>query len=259
MGESEKPNFTVIGDTVYTLPPDRLAEFLERQLEVSRDASIVIEQWFRRDLWAPEEAFMLLLNIDPEESSVGESTRFVGGLKPLLEFARIKYLDGRCIHAEIWTSLIERGFAPRDLARKVRMVVRDTSQRYREMMSLWQSGEHPGRNPPSYYAQWARSKDFAVPWPDTSKPHAEAVKTGSADADADLMNRRIKAIVNAASALGFDLKSIERGGKKKVESACLEMKDAELGFTQSTFKKAWVEASKSDSISVEDKEKYKKR
>lgn len=71
-----------------------------------------------------------------------------------------------------------------------------------------------------------------------------------------IIDNRVNAIVKQATVLEYDLQSIPYGGKKKIKDKCLN--DARL-FTESTFDKAWQEASRQGLVKVENVENYRKR
>ncbi len=158
---------TEIGGTIYSLSPARLLQFLTAQLAVSRDAAAARRPWFERDLWTSEEAILLLLDLDPFETLISDHPLLVvfsDKMRPLRTFRAVKYLDGRCIPVEAWQGLLELSLAPSDLATSIRKDVYSLDERYREMVAIWQSGDHPSRNQPAYYVAWASRKGFAVPW-----------------------------------------------------------------------------------------------
>lgn len=81
-------------------------------------------------------------------------------------------------------------------------------------------------------------------------------KTFATDDGLPIMDRRIKAILEAVEKMQFDVKKIPWGKKTAIQTECLN--DVRL-FTISTFNKAWGVASKNGKLAVENKEIYSKR
>lgn len=110
-----------------------------------------LRYWFRRDTWTSDEAFPLLAGIDPDSFAVGDS--------------HVRYLDGSlvCIAASMLAHGIEwpaASFDDVDSLRNLQAVPVILA----EMKRVWLSGNHPPRNEPGYFIEWARRKRFDVPW-----------------------------------------------------------------------------------------------
>ncbi|OXJ37927.1 hypothetical protein CFB82_07215 [Burkholderia sp. HI2714] len=110
-----------------------------------------LRYWFRRDTWTPDEALPLLIGIDPGSLSHGDS--------------HIRYLDGAlvCIAASMHAHGLEwpiesfDDFGTLEDLKAVPSLIH-------EMRLMWESGNHPPRNAPAYFIEWAQRKGFKVPW-----------------------------------------------------------------------------------------------
>lgn len=109
---------------------------------------------------------------------------------------------------------------------------------------------------------WIRIEDFDRL---IKGSHGETAEVGDGDtaADAGKANKReirIAAIVETAERMGYTLLNILWGGKKKIETECLDrMSGDPYRFTKETFKKAWQAACNAGKIKVEDSETYRGR
>lgn len=159
---------TVVGNTVYTLPPEKLVEFLQsKRTTPSDDPAEVIRRWNLRDTWTVQQGLLLLIGLDPDRSSIGPSTRWVDGAgNSLMEFLSVTYLDGRHIPYETWQALFEQSVVSDDLRLAVNQEVWGLGEQYRELLAVWRSGAHPDRSAPGVYEAWATEKGFPVAWID---------------------------------------------------------------------------------------------
>ncbi|WP_321839703.1 hypothetical protein [Paraburkholderia bannensis] len=128
-----------------------------------------LRYWFRRDTLTPDEAFPLLIGIDPGSLADGDSHN--------------RFLDGSlvCVAASMLAHGIEwaaESFGDVDALQNLQAVpvILD------EMKRVWDSGEHPSRNAPIYFIKWAQRKGFNVPWLESARDPGLIEKEPSATA-----------------------------------------------------------------------------
>jgi hypothetical protein len=106
------------------------------------------------------------------------------------------------------------------------------------------------------FAVWAKSINWKLPEelskfadiPLNSQRPNNVTKT--------IQEQRFEEIIRITKEFGYQLMSIPLGGKDIIKKKCLESPQL---FTDSTFAKAWKEASKANLISHQDKNKYNRR
>lgn len=128
-------------------------ELVEQRGSEEGDARLnrALRYWFRRDTWTPDEALPLLIGIDPDSLSHGDS--------------HVRYLDGAlvCIAASMHAHGVEwpiesfDDFGTLEDLKAVPSLIH-------EMKLMWDSGDHPTRNEPGYFIAWAQRKGLKVPW-----------------------------------------------------------------------------------------------
>jgi len=131
-----------------------------------------LSEWFRHDTWTQEQGLILLLGLDPKETSIEPSIWLGMNNERVDEIMQAKFLDGREINFAIWFAVFDqlksKGIEGIDdnLAEKVKDEMFGLSHMYRDMKTIFESGNHPIRNRPDFYVQWALGKGFNVPWLD---------------------------------------------------------------------------------------------
>jgi hypothetical protein len=130
----------------------------------------VLSDWLRHDLWTQNEGLILLLGLDPR-GTVIEPSNWLGLKKERLdEIVQAKFLDGRYIDFAIWDAVFNHlklnGIEGIDdkLNENVKHELWGLSESYRNMKSIFESGNFPNRNKPDFYLKWAIEKEFNVPW-----------------------------------------------------------------------------------------------
>ncbi|MBF5010269.1 hypothetical protein [Burkholderia pseudomultivorans] len=133
-------------------------ELVEQRGSEEGDARLnrALRYWFRRDTWTPDEALPLLIGIDPDSLSHGDS--------------HIRYLDGALISvaASMYAHGIERQIESFDDFKALENL-KAVPVLLHEMKLVWNSGGHPARNAPAYFIEWAQRKDFKVPWLESAR------------------------------------------------------------------------------------------
>ena len=129
-----------------------------------------LSDWFRHDTWTQDEGLILLLGLDPRGTII-EPSNWVGMKNQRLdEIAQAKFLDGRCIDFAIWDAVFKHlklnGIEGIDdkLYETVKHELWGLSESYRNMKSIFESGDFQNRNKPDFYFKWAIEKEFNVPW-----------------------------------------------------------------------------------------------
>ncbi len=147
---------------------------------------MLLSEWFLHDTWTAREGILLLMGLDPNRTVLEETEDILG--QPSEEFRFTCYLDGRELDLTAWeveyksrqkesTLAKEQGRHRLALAilsrtydtHETRKEISQLSHTYNPLMSIWNSGEHPKRNPPLYYIDWAEAKGFKVPWIDWAR------------------------------------------------------------------------------------------
>lgn len=132
--------------------PEELARQLEK-IEQQKGIPVLIAKWLRHDTWSADEAMLLLVGLDPVGTII-EVSESISGRK--VQYVEIAYgLDA--VESAPLSYLEEEG------GDELRELQQLTAQ-WRNLWSLWSSGQHQPRNSPVYYLEWARSKGYAVPW-----------------------------------------------------------------------------------------------
>ncbi|WP_155644067.1 hypothetical protein [Burkholderia cepacia] len=200
----------------------------------------VLCYWFRRDTWTPDEAFPLLIGIDPDSLSHGDS--------------HIRYLDGALISvaASMYAHGIERPIESFDDFKALENL-KAVPVLLHEMKLIWDSGGHAPKNSPGYFIEWARSKGFNVPWLESARDlglvvtaennapvDAAANDTTHSGADVPLARQRFQEIeiLRVIRELGHDPAALPKRtpGVRWVKSDVRE-RFPQLGT--SAFDKAW--------------------
>ncbi len=204
-----------------------------------------LSRWFLHDTWTAREGFLLLMGLDPGGTVFEETVDILG--QPLEEFRITCYLDGRGIDLTLWKLEYQKRQKESALAREqgrhrlalairtrrydtdeIRKEISQLSDTYNTMMSIWNSGEHPKRNPPVYYIAWAEAQGFEVPWIDWARekgflPHPQQSGEGASTAEhtevdeqptsARPSEQRDKELQEAANSLAQELK---RQGRRDI-------------------------------------------
>ncbi|MBN3730903.1 hypothetical protein [Burkholderia sp. Tr-20390] len=214
-----------------------------------------LRYWFRRDTWTPDEALPLLIGIDPGSLTHGDS--------------HIRYLDGAlvCIAASMHAHGVEWPIESFDDFGTLEDLKAVPSLLH-EMKLMWESGNHPPRNAPSYFIEWARRKGFNVPWLEPARDlglieDAEgATPPDTLQEDAPNMagltkrERQIQAIEAITDELHFARMNIPDGGKQQIKIACKATRADLFGAGDDPFKAAWQEAVNQERIRMANHEKY---
>jgi hypothetical protein len=113
--------------------------------------SLNFETWAKLDTWTYTEAFLIFLNLDPEDTEIDDTDRW----HPIqsasyLDRPQVVSFDG----ATDAVKADETGEPPSDIYR--------LNRQYRDMLQVWLSGSHKERNPPRYYLAWAKEKRFSI-------------------------------------------------------------------------------------------------
>ncbi|WP_233343573.1 hypothetical protein [Burkholderia cepacia] len=127
-----------------------------------------LHEWFKRDNWTPRNAIPLLLGLEPEHDWFALANE--SGTDITIISAR--WLDGSLVCLDGWrnANVFQLEIAPDpsdavpDDMPLTSLNLLDMSVRLSQMMAIWDSGDHPPRNPPTYYLEWAATKGFDVPW-----------------------------------------------------------------------------------------------
>lgn len=131
--------------------PNGAKKLLEER-EARRGKPILLHHWFRRDSWTAKEAMLLLCGLDPNGTVVGASESIFGNE---LEIFKATYtLDGFEYGPKSIDEMESSEYAE----------VAEYESAWKEMTSIWSSGDHQPRNPPAYYLEWAARKNLRVPW-----------------------------------------------------------------------------------------------
>ena len=151
----------------------RVIEFLESSKRGETEPTL-LSAWFRHDTWTSEQAIRLLVGLDPDGTIIEQEQNVFGGRFKRIRLARL--LDGRELDLTFWeiNSDLQNKLLRNELdegkksllaeAQAARAEIEAFSNTYRDMCSVWKSGEHPDRNKPAYYVGWAKAKGFSVPW-----------------------------------------------------------------------------------------------
>jgi hypothetical protein len=115
------------------------------------DERTVLRYWFQHDTWAYGEAILLLAGLDPRNCSINPGTDVFGQPSPIIRSVRT--LEGTDLQCD------EVIPGEPDYERFVSI-----SKTLKSLFAIWGSGDHPQRNPPSYYLDWASSKGFEISW-----------------------------------------------------------------------------------------------
>lgn len=100
-----------------------------------------LPKYLRLDNWIPTDAFLLLIGVLPDERYLTPGKKYGG-------FVGVMTLDGRARRTED----------------EADMEFLDLGLNWKMLEEIWASGEHPLRNPPMYYVEWAIGKGFEIPW-----------------------------------------------------------------------------------------------
>ncbi|MBA9902667.1 hypothetical protein [Burkholderia cepacia] len=127
-----------------------------------------LHEWFKRDNWTPRNAIPLLLGLEPEHDWFALANE--SGTDITIVSAR--WLDGSLVCLDGWrnANVFQLEIAPDpsdavpDDMPLTSLNLLDMSVRLSQMMAIWDSGDHPPRNPPAYYLKWAHQKGYIVPW-----------------------------------------------------------------------------------------------
>lgn len=113
--------------------------------------------WFLCDNWSHEQAMMLLVGLDPQETTIDDdASDYVESDNPQLDVAVT--LDG--IETLPYSYLLE----DMDLKNEDLNKLRQFQLELNYLTDLFGSGDHPVKNPPQYYIEWAESKNHIIPW-----------------------------------------------------------------------------------------------
>ena len=203
-----------------------LAETLEK-IKKSQKDPVLIHDWFAYDNWNKDDAMMLLVGLDPSGTVLKEISD--------------EYLinDGaRVLELEVAYMLNCKEMIPRSLINeygddKDDLFYRKINREWGFISSVFDSGTHPSRNPPSYYINWAISKSFQIPWLNyaikeglyTPKNHEKTDKAIHVRTENNYL-RLILALANGIN--GFN-------PKKPYEAAQLILDETEINISKETL------------------------
>ena len=129
-----------------------------------------IVDWLRHDTWTQEEGLLLLLGLDPNGTVISQSNWLNAKNERIDEIEKALFLDGREIWLPVFNAVFDylesckyQGVDYR-LAKQVKHELWNLSESYRQMKAIWDSGNHPARNAPRYFVEWAIGKGYKVEW-----------------------------------------------------------------------------------------------
>lgn len=145
---------------------EREHELRERHAQGETEP-LSLKAWFLRDNWTTREGLLLLLGLIPESCVELDSSELDA---PRIVSAR--HLDGSLVSFDDWRLANLADDMARNHGRPLRLdesllVSRQSlnlSREWQYMQKIWDSGDHPPRNPPSYFIAWAGRKNFPPSW-----------------------------------------------------------------------------------------------
>ncbi|MDR6409732.1 UNVERIFIED_ORG: hypothetical protein ABIC62_002441 [Burkholderia sp. 1595] len=222
-----------------------------------------LRYWFRRDTWTPDEAFPLLIGVSPDSLSHGDS--------------HFRYLDDSlvCIAASMHAHGVAWSAESFDDL-KALQDLQAVPVMLDEMKRVWDSGDHPPRNGPGYFIEWAQQKGFDVSWLESAcdlglienakgKEPSAAASVGAteampapspADGALSKRERQIRAIEATADALGVSHLRIPTGGKQRIKSECKKNYADLFGVGDDPFREAWQDAVSQSRIRMANHDKF---
>jgi hypothetical protein len=123
-----------------------------REHEQTEVPPLCLVTWFKHDTWTGEQGIQILIGLDPFGTKI--TTRELHGRNLYLLESATK-LDGRTLFDRN-VRLGSSSVAEDELAR--------LAIDYEFLKTKWDSGNHPDRNQPRYYIEWALSKGISIPW-----------------------------------------------------------------------------------------------
>lgn len=146
-------------------------EFERRLIELHKSGGarpLHLHEWFKHDTWTPREAMRLLLGLDPDHDWFALADE--SGIDITIVCAR--WLDGSLVCLDGYRNAnvmqLEHELHPDSPfpgpAPTTSFDLLDLSIQLRRMVTIWNSGNHRHRNPPSYYLEWACRKGCVVAW-----------------------------------------------------------------------------------------------
>ena len=140
--------------------------------DVGKTQPLALHEWLMHDTWRRDEGLPLLLGLDPRPSRdfLARCVQTEPG-SGALRTARIlsaRRLDGSLVclkgysNVQAWDA-DGRGTDAGDLP-LTSFDLLDFEIHLRALEELWDSGQHPERNPPRYFVDWAKRKGRAVEW-----------------------------------------------------------------------------------------------
>lgn len=130
-------------------------ETLWEEMESRRGVPILLSKWFLHDTWAADEALMLLVGLCPDGTLIEQYKTIDGDVMSRIEIAYS--LDGYESMPYSFAQEFEDG-------EEVCGLLDRMSTTWRHLAALWESGQHPEKNAPSYYIAWAKAKKYDIPW-----------------------------------------------------------------------------------------------
>jgi len=195
------------GVTIVSGTLNGLANILKAAVNPQNTIPEGLCEWFRHDTWTQEQGLILLLGLDPKETSIEPSIWLGMNNERVDEIMQAKFLDGREIDFAKWfavfNQLKSKGIQGIDdnLAKKVKDEIFVLSQIYRDMKTIFESGNHPIRNRPDFYVQWALGKGFNVPWLDWYEHRGVSSKS---DKDLNPIEPIVKGLTKRQIARAFE-------------------------------------------------------
>lgn len=145
-------------------------DFERRNLVRRKDGSaqpLHLHEWLKHDTWDVQSAMSLLVGLDPSPSRVitiegPDSERLLCGW----------FLDGSVVDMEGWVAaniLRDASSKQIELPADAFDSLASLDRPYlwgtrRNLLAVWNSGSHAPRNSPTYYIEWALTKQHDIPW-----------------------------------------------------------------------------------------------
>lgn len=176
----------------------RRTNFLKHRLERLRAClmeeapPVRLHFWFKHDTWSPYEGLVILCGYDPSPlqfESNGEITpSVIRG--PFYDFVQLNdlRLDDMDLHHAIGEF-------------EVKKLLDDFLSRYRVLLRVWNSGEHPAeRYSPQYFVDWAEKKKILCSWLNWAEQQ-EYVQRGKGSESNEITGKSQTAYLNIIGAL----------------------------------------------------------